>query len=114
MKKSGQPTGEKAPTSITIDSEVLSFSTPVKEQRHKKPFVITELHRDIAAVILAHKGKPVDDVFIFQELFHSNEHSGWELEMHQIMKGCHELVKHGFLDRRCGEMMANSQTGGLI
>lgn len=60
--------------------------------------------KNILAVV-EHKnaaGVDVDEVGVFEELYHSNQHYGWQIEMLGINILGFWLCKHGYLEKPFG------------
>ena len=82
--------------------------------RPKAPFKIRQVHKDIASVLVHHRGQSLDAIEIFEELHHSAEHYGWQLEVREIMAATYYLASHGFIDNHLGDFAANDKTESLF
>ena len=86
----------------------------MKPRKPKAPFKIRQVHKDIAAVLVHHRGQALDAIEIFEELHHSAEHYGWQLEVREIMAAACYLEKFGFIDNHLGDFAANDKTEELF
>lgn len=83
-------------------------------QKPRKPFRIRQMHLDIGTVLMHHHERALDHIDIFEELYHSTKHHGWEIEFGCIMAACNWLANAGYIDNHRGSLQANENTASLF